>query len=232
MARKQRKAPGPLREGFSFALIVLVLALAAAGISFRVGRDWLGKRLPDVQTASGAPRIVAQSRTDPEEATRSAAEAKAPEKAVVSVEDRDPTPSERREAEQGHPTSEQSGPDTSQDGDTQPKADKKAAKDKTDQSATSSDSAKSSSDAASDSGDSTKGKYVVTAGSYSDPARAAKVMAKLKAKGYSPYIEEIHRDGKTFRRVNVAQVSGRDKAQDLADEVSGEGLDASVKPAH
>ena len=69
---------------------------------------------------------------------------------------------------------------------------------------------------------------MVSAGSYSDPERAAKVMAKLTAKGYQPYIEEIHRDGKTYRRVSVAQVRGREKAQDLADEVSGEGLEATL----
>ena len=242
MSSRHNSAPGPVREALTFWLIVIVLSAAAGVVSFRVGRDWLGKRLAGVEVSGSAPRIVAQSRVDPEEAARTEAESRAPAKPVVTVEDREPTAQERRKAQGKDPSDPFNEPQDGAQANQDPKRGKPPddAQDEARQDKPKQDEGKAARaakpdvaakpDAGHEPRESARGKYVVTAGSYADSENAAKVMARLSAKGYSPYVETIKRNGKTLRRVNVAVVKGREKAQDLRDELAGSGLDAGVSP--
>ena len=264
MAARRRKGPSRLQETLTFWVLVLIVSAAAGFGSYRVGRDWLGKRMAGVEMSNGASRIVAQSRVDPDETARTEAEARAPAKAVVTVEDREPTRQERLKAEGKAPEDLEAEPQDGADvnhaeAERARKREAKAAEDekagdgdrpkreKRPEATSSTDEKKPKAAAPSDedqpkakpkktpdSGESShassggREKYVVTAGSYADADNASKAMARLSAKGYSPYIETIERHGKKLRRVNVAVVRGRDKANDLRDELAGSGVDASV----
>jgi cell division septation protein DedD len=220
MESRRRRRPTPFKEAMSFWLIVMVLATAAAAISFRVGRDWLGRKLSSVEVSGGAPRIVAQTKVDPEEAARAEVEAKAPANAVVTTEDRAPTDPERQKIESDQALKEpQDGAQLNQ---SKAKPDKSAGDDDTGAASGDKGSTKSASAPAK------KGKYVVTAGSYADEANASRVLAKLAAKGYSPYMETVHRGGKTLHRVNVAEVRDRDRAEEMRDELAGSGIAAGI----
>lgn len=198
-----------MRQSLAFWGVVLFVCVVAGLVSFKFGRDWLGKRLADVEMTPGAPRIVAQSNSQSEAAVRADAEAKAPEKAEVALEDREPTAAEKRDREEQRALGEP------QDG---AQANQRAA-----EGAAGSDTGVSSED--------TEGRFLVTAGAYPDEANASKIVATLAARGHTPEIERITRGGREFYRVNVAVMRGRSNAEGLRDELTSVGIPAQVTRA-
>lgn len=216
MRSARRNKPRPVAESAAFWLVVVLVACVVAFLSFRVGRDWLGKRLGSVDMAPGAPRIVAHTRGDPEEAARLEQEAKAPEEPVVTLEDREPTGPERRkileeealrepqDGAQLHAAEEEPAPQTPPE---RPATEAGAEAHVAD------------------------GRWVVSAGSYSDPENASRTVARLAARGHRPYTETVIIGGREMVRVNVAVTPTRAQAEALRDELLGEGITARVAPA-
>ena len=213
MSSRRRRKPSPLAEAAAFWLIVAVVGMLVAFAAFRVGRDWLGKRLGGVEMAPGAPRIMAQTRGEIDEARQAEREAQAPGQPEVTMEDREPTPAERRrvleEQAQGEP---QDGPGLYgyEPPDHSPPA-------------TDPDPSPVATDSA--------GKWVVTAGAYADEENAAKNVARLAAQGYKPFTEAVTVDGRQLTRVNVAVMSDRSRAEALRDELLSAGMTAGIAPA-
>lgn len=218
MRSRPRKKPSPLKEAMTFWIIVLVVAGAVGFAAFRVGRDWLGKRLGSVDMSPGAPRIVAQATGDPEEEAELKREAKAPESAVVKMEDRAPSAAERRQIEEEEASREP------QDGAQLHR--REAPEVERDEAPSPAPERASEEPLASDSGGDRK--WVVTAGSYADRANASKTVARLAARGYKPYTETVTRQGQTLTRVNVAVVSSRAKAEELRNELIRHGMTSGV----
>jgi cell division septation protein DedD len=219
-ARRRRKL-SPLQRVLLFWLVTLLVSGTAALASFRVGRDWLGKRLADVKMAPGAPRIVAETQGDSAETARAAAEAKAPDKAVVRLEDREPGANESREIkDRGAPSLPVGGAEVHEpegktsDAETRasslpplpPPPDEQTAED-------------------------ASGRYAVTAGAFEGEEQAGRTVAMLAARGYKPRIQTIKREGRTLRQVNVAVVRGRARAEDLRDQLTADGIPADIARA-
>jgi cell division protein FtsN len=226
MARPPRQGPGSARESLTFWLVVLLIATAVGFLSYRVGRDWLGKRMAGLATSGGAPRIIAQSTSDPAAEAQVEAEAKAPKKAETSLEDREPTEGEKRRlADEGSLSEPQDGAQTNA---------RDAESDAADKPAADSGDAKAA-DTGDELADAEKprggGKFVVVAGAYADRANAERVVRKLADRGYQPYMETVRKGGKAYQRVNVAAVDSRNEAEDLQAELAGEGVEASISTA-
>jgi len=213
MPRRRPKRPSPVAQSLAFWTVVLVISGVVAVISFRVGRDWLGKRVGAVEMNPGAPRIIAEG-GDTSATTQSDSETPAPKAAQVSIEDREPSEAEKRRIEREQIESEpqdgaqlhtmdsadDAGPETEQTGAEQ----------------------------APTLGEGQAQTFTVTAGAFADAENATKTVARLAAQGYTPYTETITREGRTLHRVNVAVVSGRAKAEQLRDVLAGDGVDAAI----
>lgn len=215
MAAPRKREPSDFAEAVTFWSVVILISAIAAFISFRVGRDWLGKRLGDVEVSQGAPRIVAQAEMDAENAQRLEQEEKAPAKAAPVVEDREPTEAERRRFEREQAEKEpQDGAQANSGGSSDDdESDLSADRPEPDEP-----------DSARDAGPT----YTVTAGAFAERGSAQKVVAELRSSGFSPYIEEVTRNGKTLHRVCVGKVTGKTEAQDLQREVADMGLSAGL----
>ncbi len=209
MERRRRRQPSPLRQSLTFWGVVLFVCVVAGLVSFKFGRDWLGKRLADLEMTPGAPRIVAQSNSQSEAAARAEAEAKAPEKPEVALEDREPTAAEKRDREEQRALGEpQDGAQTNQGA-----------------------AEGTSSSGAGAPTDDDEGRFLVTAGAYPDETNASRIVATLAARGHTPEIEKITRGGREFYRVNVAVMRGRSNAEGLRDELTSAGIPAQVTRA-
>ena len=218
MRSARRRKPRPIADALKFWAVVLIVGALVAFSSFKVGRDWLGKRLGSVDMEPGAPRIVAHTRGDPEETARLEQEAKAPAEPVVRLEDREPTAPERRkileeqalrepqDGAQLHAAEAEPAP--------QPPRERSAPGAET--------------ETVTGPGE---GRWVVTAGSYSDPENASRAVARLAARGHRPYTETVIISGREMMRVNVAVVGSRAQAEELRDELLSEGITARVAPA-
>ncbi len=225
MPPRRRRQPSPFAEAVTFWSVVLIIAAIVGLVSYRVGRDWLGKRLGSVDMAPGAPRIIAQADEDPENTARREREASAPAKPSVTLEDREPSKAERRRVELEKARSEpQDGAelhgrahldDTIADDPVATDLERELEPEETP-------------DAPPDDTRQTGPKYTVTAGAFADSANASRTVSKLTSRGYKPYIEKIEKDGQTLYRVNVAVVRGRSNAEALRDEVASTGLSSGI----
>lgn len=209
----RRRTPTAGMRTFRFWLAVVAVCAVASLASYRVGRDWLGKRLADVKLGQGAPQILAQGTTNAE--SGGTKEANAPDKAQVTMEERQPTSIEVRRAKEGGDVTEpQDGAELNlRKDEVKPPDDDQAVLDQ-------------------GGGDTDRRRFVVTAGSYEEEANASRVVARLAAKGYKPQVETVTRDGQTLRRVTVAVVQGKSEAEDLQTELAAEGVEADIAPAH
>jgi cell division protein FtsN len=210
------RALSPQMRTVRFWLIVFAVCGIASLASYRVGRDWLGKRLADVKMGQGAPQILAQGGVNAEDGTPGD-ETKAPDKAQVTVEERQPTTVEVQRAKEGGDVTE---PQDGAELNTQ-KDQVKAPDD--DQSLVDQGNGDDGTD---------RKRYLVTAGSYEDEANASRIVARLASKGYKPQVETVTRNGKAVRRVTVAVVQGKAEAEDLQTELAAEGVEAEITPAH
>jgi len=214
MPAKKGHEPKPFVEALTFWSIIIIISAIAAFISFRVGRDWLGKRLGDVEVSQGAPRIVAQAELNAENARRLEQEERAPDSVEPVVEDREATQAEIRRLEREEASEEpQDGAQlNSSQADDSPPADEAAQEPEPE--------------------DPDVGGagpvFTVTAGSFGEMASARSVKSQLNDKGYSPYIQDVVKDGKTLHRVCVSQVRGRVDAQELQKAISDLGFTAGL----
>jgi cell division septation protein DedD len=195
-----------------WAAVFMVCTIASLA-SYRVGRDWVGKRLADMKFGEGAPRILAQGASNAE--TGAIDEAKAPDKPEVTLEERAPTSLEAQRLKKGENATEP------QDGAELNAQQEQVKPPKDDSSVLQGDGEGSEHQ-----------RYLVTAGSYAEEANASRVVARLAAKGYKPQVETVTRNGQTLRRITVAVVYGKTEAENLQAELAAEGIDAQVMPAH
>lgn len=208
MNSKNRR-PNSVRDIATFWGLVVVASVIMAVLAFAAGKYWVGGLIargtpttPRVEVK--APDEAAVPKTDGEEGMT-----EPPPKAVVKVEQRQPTDAERGELEQKHP----------QDGAGLHEA---TGSDTTDAS-TGSDSKPLAAS------DDTGGAYSVKAGSYADPDKAQRIADELSGKGYGTEIVTVEVKGKTYHRVMVGPYAERSEAEGARDELSAAGYEASVK---
>ena len=196
------------RETIGFWLIVLLICVIAGIVSYQAGRNWVGERLAEVDLHSQR-----ESTETTEEGTvltvPVSEESEAPLQPVVEIEERALSQDEKlemklREAEKRAREHEP------QDG-----AELHAlegGQDTADQ----------------ESEGSGAGEWVVVAGSFVQGENAENQAAKLTAKGYSPLIAEITKDGITYHRVNVGSFDKREQAQELVQKLRDDYFDATI----
>jgi cell division septation protein DedD len=130
----------------------------------------------------------------------------APLQPVVEIEERDPTEGEKlemklREAEERAAAGPQNGAElhaTETEGGDQPRS------------------------------ETASGDMVVISGSYVKRENAERQVAKLEAKGFTPFITEIDSSGVTYHRVNVGSFAEREAADELVERLREEGFVAGV----
>jgi cell division septation protein DedD len=228
-------------EALLFWTITLVVCAAAGYGSYRYGRNWIGDRLgTDVKSVLTSDQLASKVTseafdrpgTDQEsdaaeeppkeavvevtaaavdagdkskleaEAAGGASAAKEPDEADTPADDTADTPAADRD--------EPAASDANKPADTEPKARPAAA-------------SRASADEGGD------GRYVVRAGSFSKRDNAERTVQELRAKGYSPYLTTVVKDGVEYTRVNVGSYEKRDEALKLRGELRGEGYtDASL----
>ncbi len=195
------------RQTTAFWLTVLLICAIAGVLSYQAGKNWVGRRLAEVDLEGEArPEPTGESPTT--EMLSGEQEEQAPLRPVVEIEEREPTGSERllgQPGQEGEQIAE--GP---QDGAelhaTESEAEEGGAKQPP-------------------TGD---GEWVVTAGSFAEEDNARRQVQKLEERGYNPFITEIQKEGITYHRVNVGTFSGRDDAEELAQQVREDGFVAGV----
>jgi cell division septation protein DedD len=243
-------------EALLFWTITLVVCAAAGYGSYRYGRNWIGDRLgtdvksvltsdqlaskvtseafdrPGVEQESDAaeepPKEAAvevtavpldaadKSELDAEAAGKTTP-AKEPDEADTSADDTTNTPS----ADRDKPAS----PDEGKPADTEPKA-QRVASSPAPPASSASPAAPTSAASTDEGGD---GRYVVRAGSFAKRDNAERTVQELRAKGYSPYLTSVVKDGVEYTRVNVGSYQKRAEALKLRGELRGDGYtDASI----
>lgn len=207
MSSKTRR-PNSIRDIATFWGLVVVASVIMAALAFAAGKYWVGGLI-----AHGTPTAPQVEVKTPEQTVVPKAEGEEgmtepPPKAVVKMEQRQPTDAERGEIEQKHP---QDGaglhgatgadtPDTSTGSDSKPLD-----------------------------GSDSSGLYSVKAGSYVDPDNAQRHSDELTAKGYSTEVVTVEVKGKTYHRVMVGPYMDQAEAERVRDELSAAGYEASVK---
>ena len=70
--------------------------------------------------------------------------------------------------------------------------------------------------------------YRAVAGSYTVRANADEQVAKLKAKGYSPFLDAFEKDGKKYLRVVVCSNTVRKSTEEVIAKLKSQGFDADL----
>ncbi len=196
------------RETIGFWLIVLLICVIAGIVSYQAGRNWVGQRLAEVDLQT--KQEIAEPTDEATIPTVTISEeAELPLQPVVEVEERAPSEGEKlemklREAEE-----------RAQEHEPQDGAELHALE--------------SDRDAASqESEGSGAGEWVVVAGSFVQSENAQNQAAKLTAKGYSPLVTDITKDGITYHRVNAGSFAKREQAQELVQKLRDDDFDATI----
>jgi len=195
------------RQTTAFWLMVLLICAIAGVLSYQAGKDWVGRRLAEVDLEAGA-RPEPAGEGPAAEVAPGEPEEEAPLRPVVEIEEREPTGSEglfSEPGQEGEQTAE--GP---QDGAELHTSESEATGDGSEQPSTA------------------EGEWIVTAGSFTEESNARRQAQKLEERGYSPFITEIRKEGITYHRVNVGTFSGRDDAEELAQQVREDGFVAGL----
>ncbi len=236
MAPKKSTLGERLMESLRFWAVVAIICGVVGLVAYTVGKRYVGSHLHEMEVKEGAPQISPLGGSDmvrPDDSDTP------PEKPIVVVTEREPTPRERREAER-ELSDPQDGaslhadeaaddePDAADDdadsADADDDADADAAADP-DEDADADDDADPD-DAVADASD--DGSHVVSAGSFANAENAKAQVSRLAGMGYHPYVTHVEKDGVTFSRVNVGEFDSRTKADDVADELKAKGFDAAV----
>ncbi len=203
LSRKDQQS----RQTVAFWLMVLLICAIAGVLSYQAGKNWVGRRLVEVDLEAGA-RPEPPGESPVAEVPSSGQEEEAPLRPVVEIEEREPTGSEgllSAPGQEGEQTAE--GP---QDGAELHMSESEATGDGSEQPSA------------------TEGEWVVTAGSFAEEDNARRQVQKLEERGYSPFITQIKNEGITYHRVNVGTFSGRDDAEALAQKVREDGFVAGL----
>lgn len=211
--RGTQRRSGGIREIITFWSIVLCASVLLCGLAFLGGKYWIGGLMAKSNAQSGLPRVSVQTPepTDPD--ANNPDQTEPPPSAVVKLQQRAPTDAERTEIEQTHP---QDGAGLNQAGQG----------DESDASTGSDDKPLNGGD--SDKGDDEAVRYRVVAGSYANRENAQREFDDLTARGYSPTIKRVERNGKTYHRVTVASFRDRQEAERVRDELTAAGKEATV----
>ncbi len=202
-SRKEQQS----RQTVAFWLMVLLICAIAGVLSYQVGKNWVGRRLAEVDLAAGArPEPPSESPTT--EIPPGEQEEQAPLRPVVEIEEREPTGSEKPFSEPG------------QEGEQTAEGPQDGAELHTSESEASGDGSEQPSTA--------EREWVVTAGSFTEEDNARRQAQKLEQRGYSPFITEIENRGIIYHRVNVRTFSKRDDAEELAQQVREDGFVAAL----
>ena len=200
---RRRKTPDRWRETVGFWLIVFLVCIVAGVISYQVGKNWVGGQLAEISGQAEGVQVT------PEDDSQVAdqlgpVEPKPPLTPQVTIEQREPSDSEKRAAQQMSP--ERAASREPQDGaelHAQPAA-------------------------APPEAPSTTSGYAVTAGSYASRDNAQRVVQRLTEAGYQPYITEVEKQGVVYQRVNVAVFDDRGEAEGLRDKLQQQGFVSGV----
>ena len=195
------------RQTVAFWLMVLLICAVAGVLSYQVGKDWVGRRLAEVDLEAGA-RPEPSTGSPAAEVPPGEPEEEAPLRPVVEIEEREPTGSEElfsQPGQEGEQVAE--GP---QDGAELHASESEATQETSEESSTA------------------DGEWVVAAGSFTEEDNARRQAQKLEKRGYSSFITEIRKEGITYHRVNVGTFSGRDAAEELAQQVREDGFVAGL----
>lgn len=193
------------REGLGFWLIVLLICVVAGVISYQTGKNWVGRRLAEINLKPGGPQMPPEPKGASELADRE--EPTAPQPPLtpqVSVEEREPNEAEKEEVKRA--AREQQAREEPQNG----------AQLNAEQEETPSEP------------DSGEGDFVVTAGSYANSDNARRIAERLTEKGYHPFVTEVEKEGIVYQRVNVAAFDDRSQAEQLRDQLQQEGFVSGV----
>ncbi|HUS80288.1 MAG TPA: SPOR domain-containing protein [Armatimonadota bacterium] len=213
MSQKKPTLGERLMEGLRFWAVVLVICGVVGLASYTIGKRYVGSHLHEMEVKEGAPEITPMDENVSQPAEENG---EPPDKAVVTMHEREPTPRERREAEQ-----ELSGAGP-QDGAELHAAEAAQERDETPPPASAEQPPPQ------DEGASAGRKFVVSAGSFANEDNAQALVSRLAEMGYQPYVTHIEKDGMTYSRVNVGEFPSRDQAQEVADKLRSSGLDAAV----
>ena len=214
MPPQAESVAGRVKESLRFWTIVALICSIVFFGAYILGKDWLGARLHDMEIRHGAPEISPeaslQQSTSDEDADQGP-----PEKAVIVIEEREPSGRERREVEREIAAREP------QDG-----AQLHAAEEETRPEEPPEENApEQPSDSPVPSG---TGGYAVTAGSFADEGNARRVAAELTDQGYQPFLTTVESEGMTFQRVNVAVCRSRREAEKIQNTLKTQGYDSAV----
>ncbi len=205
-----------MSESLRFWAIVTVICGIVFFAAYIFGKDWLGTRLREMEIRQGAPEISPdvslQQPTGGEDA-----HPEPPEKAVVVIEEREPSARERREVEREIEAQQP------QDGAQLHKAEEKARSEKPQEESAPQEPSASPVPAGT-------GGYVVTAGSFADEGNARRVLAGLAQQGYQPFLTTVQSEGMTFQRVNVVVCRTRAEAVKIQNTLKAQGYDSGVWP--
>jgi cell division septation protein DedD len=208
--RSRNHRTSQAREIITFWGIVLVACAVLCALTFVAGKYWIGGLIArssgDNPTPKVAVKTADEARADAADDER---QTDPPAQATVKMEQRAPTEGERSEIEQKYP----------QDG-----ADLNKAADETGSDESTGSDSKPLDGAAPDTG----GKFVVVAGSFANPDNARRELEDLAARGYSPSITKVTRNGKTFHRVSIGSYATRDEAEQARDELTAVGKPANI----
>ncbi len=195
------------RQTLAFWLLVLLICVIAGVLSYQVGKNWVGRRLAEVDLQAGVqPEPVGEAPTA--KVSSGKPEEEAPLRPVVKIEEREPTGSEELFSEPGLEGEQVT--EEPQDG-----AGLHAGESET-------------TGVGSEQPVAVEGEWVVTAGSFTEEDNARRQARKLEQRGYSPFITQIKNEGITYHRVNVGTFSNREDAEALAQKVREDGFVAGL----
>ena len=215
-----------------FWVKVLIICLILGGVSFHVGRKYVGTMIAGPDVREGAPEIALQVTGDDGETDET--DKDAPATVQVKVQEREGSDSEIDNATDmlGHQEDDAAGEDDTDatgDGEEAAGADETASSSERESEAAADTETQEGQDeeGQAEDGDGDTN-YVVTAGSFLNAANSDKMLKELQEKGYKPYVSKVTIKGKTYRRVNVGAFAGRDEADDLVEELRNAGYEARV----
>lgn len=204
---RRRPTTDQWREGLGFWLIVFLICIVAGVISYQAGKNWVGRRLAEVNLKASRPQLPAEQEDDTAVVELPEPGASGPPLTPqVTIEEREPTAAEKMEVEVA--ARERQVRAEPQDG-AQLNVEREEA---------------------APAADVNEGGYVVTAGSYTDSANAQRVIEQLTDKGYHPFVTEVEKEGVVYRRVNVAVFDDRSQAEELRNELQKSGFVSGVMP--
>ena len=196
------------REATGFWLIVLLVCVIAGVVSYQTGRNWVGQRLAEVDLQT-KQEIAKPTDEGAIPTVPVPGEAELPLQPVIEVEERAPSEGEKLEMKLRE---------------VEERAQEHEPQDAAELHAIESDRGTASQEPEG----SGAGEWVVVAGSFVQGENAQNQAAKLTAKGYSPLVIEITKDGITYHRVNVGSFDKREQAQELVQKLRDDDFDATI----